>query len=414
MKRMKFYFAGHTHFGNRGCEALIRSTVQLLREEFGEIEALVPSADAARDAAQWPDHANYGVRFVPAPGFPDVLRWWHRAIRVLPALKKFWIPRLTASRAATSPIDECDAIILTGGDVITLDYGLPSLIWNVRLVEPWIDKGKPALLWGASVGPFKADPVMERFMAGFLRKLSAITVRETISRDYLAGIGVRDNVTLVTDPAFNLKPEPCDLTFWPVDPGKGVLGFNVSPLIQKFRPQGENPDLLKGEIVGFLREVIDSQGFSVLLIPHVDPLDGSTFNSDSNYMRDIFEQLGDRASKVGMVVGSLNAAELKYVLSQVTYFIGARTHATIGAISSSVPTLSIAYSVKAKGLNRDLFETDELVVDTPTVSHRTLKDAFEMLMRKEGAIRGRLAEVLPAWKEAGGRPARLLKSMLSA
>lgn len=414
MKRMKFYFAGHTHFGNRGCEALIRSTVQLLREQFGEIEALVPSANAARDAAQWPDHAACGVRFVPAPGFPEVLRWWHRAIRVAPFLKKFWIPRITPSREAAAPIDECDAIILTGGDVITLDYGLPSLIWNVRLVEPWIDKGKPALLWGASVGPFKADPVIEQFMARFLRKLSAITVRETISRDYLAGIGVRDNVTLVTDPAFNLKPEPCDLPFWPTNPGKGVLGFNVSPLIQKFRPQGESPDILKAEIVGFLREVIDVYGLSILLIPHVDPLDGGTFNSDSYYMRDILDRLGDCDGRAGMVAGSLNAAELKYVLGRVNYFIGARTHATIGAISSSVPTLSIAYSVKAKGLNRDLFETDELVVETPSVSHRTLGKAFEMLMSREGAIRDRLAAVLPAWKAAGAQPARLLKSMLNA
>ena len=412
MIRKKFYFAGHTHFGNRGCEALIRSTVLLLKEQFGEIEALVPSSDPVRDAAQWPEHAREGVSFVPAPRFPNILRWWYRAVRVLPILKRLWIPDIKAHPEAARPIDECDAIVLTGGDIITLDYGLPSLIWNVRLIEPWIDKGKPALLWGASVGPFRNDPVIERYMANFLRKLPVITVRESISLSYLESIGVAKNVTLVTDPAFNLPPQRCELPFWPRNPGKGVLGFNVSPLIQKFRPSGESSNVLKDEIVGFLKDTIVKHDISIVLVPHVGPLNGGEFNSDSFYMQSILEKMSGFDERIGMVGGKPNAAELKYVLGKLTYFIGARTHATIGAISSSVPTVSIAYSVKAKGLNRDLFDTDEFVLETPSVSQLALGNALSLLISKESDIRSHLDTILPKWKQDGGKPAILMKAIL--
>jgi colanic acid/amylovoran biosynthesis protein len=50
-----------------------------------------------------------------------------------------------------------------------------------------------------------------------------------------------------------------------------------------------------------------------------------------------------------------NASQIKYVISNLRFFIGARTRATIAALSSGIPTVSIAYGVKAKGINKDLF-----------------------------------------------------------
>ena len=61
-----FYLSGQRTFGNRGCEAIVRSTVALLRAQFGDVRILVPSVDVERDRAQWPDAAEQGVRFVRA------------------------------------------------------------------------------------------------------------------------------------------------------------------------------------------------------------------------------------------------------------------------------------------------------------------------------------------------------------
>ena len=64
MKR--FYLSGQRTFRNRGCEAIVRSTVALLKEQFGDVEVLVPSVNIARDSEQWPNAADDGVRLVRA------------------------------------------------------------------------------------------------------------------------------------------------------------------------------------------------------------------------------------------------------------------------------------------------------------------------------------------------------------
>ncbi len=54
-----------------------------------------------------------------------------------------------------------------------------------------------------------------------------------------------------------------------------------------------------------------------------------------------------------------NAKELKGYISRCRAFVGARTHSTIAAYSTGVPTLAIGYSVKARGIAKDLFGTEE-------------------------------------------------------
>ena len=54
-----------------------------------------------------------------------------------------------------------------------------------------------------------------------------------------------------------------------------------------------------------------------------------------------------------------NAAELKFIISKCVFFIGARTHSTIAAYSSQVPTLVLGYSVKSIGIATDIFGTEE-------------------------------------------------------
>jgi colanic acid/amylovoran biosynthesis protein len=122
--------------------------------------------------------------------------------------------------------------------------------------------------------------------------------------------------------------------------------------------------------------------------------------------------LGDQRGRLTLAPATLNAPQLKHVLSRCQYFIGARTHATIGALSSQVPTVSIAYSIKAKGLNRDLFGDERLVLETPSVSHRTLSEYLAKLQAQDGPLRGFLAQRIPEWKlRAKGSAARLAEAL---
>lgn len=398
MKR--FYLSGQTNFGNRGCEALVRSTLQLLKQRFGDqVEVLVPSFRPDLDAAQWIDAKQNGVRFVRAMPFPVELKVWSRLLKLTPRVARTFIPRFGLPADIVADLRSCDALLVIGGDNITLDYGLASLAWHVGFADCAHRMGLPVMVWAASVGPFKSEPRAEAYVARFLNRIECITVRESISLEYLKKIGVQSNVSLVADGAFVMLPETVETEgFWPTEGESGVLGFNISPLIHKFRPSNESPSVLQAEVVSFIEELLARSGVSILLVPHVDPLDGAVENSDSHYMQMILGLLKNAGDRVKIAPNNLNAAQLKFVISRCRYFIGARTHATIGALSCGVPTVSISYSIKAKGINRDLFGDERLVLDTSLVSHKTLLSCFDQLVIDGSEIRGFLVDKLPDWK----------------
>lgn len=409
---MKLYLAGQNNFGNRGCEALVRSTAWMVRQRIPDAHLLCPSYDIPTDQKQWPGASQLGIEFVDAAPFSTTVKWWARAGRLLPPLLEQTRPSYTLKTAQVQQLQQCQALIMTGGDTLSLDYGIPSLYDWAGFVDAARDKGLKTILWAASVGPFSKKPGVERFMVKHLAAYDAITVRETESLRYLQQqLGLK-NVSLVADPAFNLQPEAFDVSQLIDGDGQDVVGLNVSPLIRGFRESEESKQQLDREVVAFIRDVVSKRNLRVLLLPHVDPLDNSVFNSDSHYMRGLLNQVADLGDRVRMAPNKLNAGQLKHLLSKMRYFMGARTHATIGAISMSVPTLSIAYSVKAKGINKDLFGDLRYVLDTPKVTSATLMEGLDLLIRDEAAIKALLADKLPQWRaKAFGSVDRLQEIM---
>lgn len=383
MKR--FYLSGQRTFDNRGCEAIVRSTVDLLTEQFGEVEVLVPATDSERDAIQWPEAAARGVRFVRAY-LPVEGRYWVQLQRLpLPSLQgaswPFPMPSWLRHDLAS-----VDAVLAVGGDNYSLDYRIPSPIMAVDRYA--MDMGKPVILWGGSVGPFDRAPGLMAPMARHLARMRHVAARESVSYDYLTCKLGLSNVIRMADPAFVLAPEPVALdAFWPEGGGR-VLGLNVSSLIERYRRPGQD---LRTEVGDFIRHVVSALGMRVLLVPHVNPLTENGHGGDSDYMAPLLDQLDDLGRAVTLMPGHFNAAQTKYVISQLDFFIGARTHATIAALSSGVPTISIAYSVKARGINRDLFGSEEMVLQTPDVSALSLRKAMDWLVQEEHRLRDTLA-----------------------
>ena len=81
-------------------------------------------------------------------------------------------------------------------------------------------------------------------------------------------------------------------------------------------------------------------------------------------------------------------------------FIGARTHSTIAAYSSCVPTIVTGYSVKAKGIANDLFNTDHnFVLPVQNLSSDDdLINSFIWLSNNEDRIRKHLKDFIPEYK----------------
>lgn len=410
---MKIYLTGQNNFGNRGCEALVRSTVDVVRARLPRAEILVPSLRPELDARQWPDAAAAGARIVPLPPIARRFTHWGRVAGRWSGLAAWPWPRLGADDPLGPDLAGCDAVLSIGGDNYSLDYDLGSLAYFVAVAEAALQRGKPVLLWGASVGPFDRLPAVERHMAAHLARLNAVTVRESHSGRYLAGLGLGDRVHAVADSAFLLRPQPFDLAPLLPPAGEGLLGLNLSPLIDAVRRRHGAATPLLDEAVRWLHELLQRTTVGVLLVPHVAPLDGAPRNNDEQFLAGLLQAVGESGGRLRVLPSGLNAAQLKHAIAQCRWFVGARTHATIAAMSSGVPTLSIAYSVKARGINLDLFGHERYVLDTRTLDAAQLAAGLATLRTEEAAIRALYAERLPVWRERAGAGGALLQQALA-
>lgn len=246
---------------------------------------------------------------------------------------------------------------------------------------------KPLVLWGASIeGNLITDEIRTD-----LESFDLISVRESISYETLDKLGVNRNLHQFPDPAFAMQREEVVLPQnWIVG---NTVGINISPLIMQYEP---TPGLLMKAVIDFVRLLLGTTDCAVALIPHVF-IKG--FN-DMDPMQEVYRNFRD-TGRVVLVGEHHSAPALKAFISQCRFFIGARTHATIAAYSSRVPTLALGYSVKARGIARDIFSDEKgLVLPIQDLSSaRQLTDAFDELCEREGDLRRRLEDVMPGYVE---------------
>lgn len=424
---MHIYLTGHNGLGNRGCEALLRSTVAMVRQWNPKATFSVPSVRPLADKAQWPEAENHGIRFVSTPHPSWSLRYWGHACRHWTGLTHLPWPDLVQDPDLQDQIKQADLVLSIGGDNYTLDYDLASLASFVGVAQAAMDQGVPVVLWGASVGPFDRMAGVERHMRKHLSQMSAITVRESISLAYLNQLGLDDQslarkrIHAVADSAFTLTPQPVAEEQWrPAGRFSRLLGLNLSPLILPHSSSilREPRAALVAHAAEFVRRAIHRWGCSVVLVPHVTsanteatlPFGIAAAQDDALILAEVAQAVGNHP-QLTLMPASWNAAQIKTVVSSCDFFIGARTHATIAALSSGVPTVAIAYSTKARGIHRDLLGNEDGVIPSHHVTAPALERALLWLMMHEEALRHQLQQALPAWQQRARQGVAVLQSL---
>lgn len=406
---MQILLIGNGPYSNRGCEAIVRGTVEILKGAFGGALSVV-NANYDFDAVPTlPSDGIEGLSHRPmsmAPG--GAIR--RRVGRILDNVGRTVIPnkvyRCISNSSIRALVRESVAALSVGGDNFTLDYGsLPNThLEQNRFV---IDQGKSVVIWGASIGPFESDPCAAKVMHQHLRnEVTAIFVREHETISYLERHGISKNVFFAFDPAFAMRAEPVRDEQLGFAMPQGAIGLNLSKFV------AEKAGIGRSEIgqwmANMLRELRNTTGRPVMLIPHVT----TRFGDDH-----VFMQAGLAACNpmddIYSVPPTLNAAQYKDVISKVDVMIAARTHATIAAFSSGVPTISLAYSSKAWGLNRLIFGHDEYVISPDNLNARTLCDKARRVLDEGAAIRSDLARKAPEFRASAMSAGVHLKRLLS-
>ena len=296
---------------------------------------------------------------------------------------------------------DASCALQVGGDNFSLDYGLLTVKGFMELDDDLYRRGLPVVLWGASVGPFEADPAFAPEMFAHLRRMRAIMVRETDSDQYLRAHGFDGNLRRMSDPAFLMEPvePPADKLGCEVPPG--AIGLNLGPLMARY-VTARDIDAWVHQSAEIVQSVAAATGRDVLLIPHVT----WSKNDDRSFLRRVLAACSAAQSKkIHLLSGELSAAELKWVISRCAAFAGMRTHSTIAAISSCVPTLSMAYSRKARGLNQDIFGSQDYCIQPSEITpsgHRGAHGQAVGQRRRHPRPSGRCAAGNPAGGMAGG------------
>jgi len=101
-----------------------------------------------------------------------------------------------------------------------------------------------------------------------------------------------------------------------------------------------------------------------------------------------------------LVSPEYSAAETKWIISRMAFFAGARTHSTIAALSSGIPTLSFAYSIKAQGINQDIFGHTDYCMEPTDLGAEAVANRVTSTLANSAAIRSDLAGRIPERQRA--------------
>lgn len=388
--RLVMYLHGGS--GNHGCEAIVNSTCHMIEdipkllvtnsEKEDKFYSVAPLCDILQErkiAEHFFAHVWYYVWRMVFHDPESFMRYRFRAV-----LGKNLAP----------------LYVSIGGDMYCYELSKKeAIVANSTFNRA----GAKTVLWGCSLEP---ELLQDKEVVEDMKRYALITPRESITADALMAAGVKENVKLYPDPAFSLQPKETEL---PDHFQTGnTIGINISPMIVR-------NESVEGITVSNYKKLMDhilqTTDCSIALIPHVM----WNYNDDRLTLAELYQDYKDNDRVV--LFEDMGCQQLKYIISKCRAFIGARTHATIAAYSSCVPTLVVGYSVKARGIARDLFGTEEnYVLPVQTLSDpEELIRAYDWMMEREDQIRGRLETIMPDYcnraKEAGEELRRLWQEL---
>jgi len=406
MKPPFFILAGNGPYDNRGCEAIVRGTVVILRHYFDKPKFLVVSnyqtkSQFEQQRINEKDKAIIHVKTIRAQKRFEPMWFLLHSLR-------FLYPRGMNSliyKDMLSYLKETLAVLSIGGDNYSLDYGIPRIFTGLDNLV--LSNKKPMVIWGASVGPFTKKPEYEKYMIEHLKKVNGIFARETATVEYLAAKGVTGNVFRVADPAFLMEAKEPKKEKFDTEIPNGAIGINLSPLMARYVTNG---DLKKWvELAANIVEKISrTTKRPIFLIPHVN----SPHTNDYAFLRDVLAPLKKTKEKIVLIPFNLTAPELKWIIAKMSVFVGARTHSTIAALSSGTPTISLAYSIKAKGINQDIFGNLRFCLDPEQLIPRIITERIGEVIQNSENIKKQLNLSLPKVKTLAMDAGKYLRKVL--
>ena len=370
--RIVLYYHGGSR--NHGCEAIIRATAKIFNEKLLTY-AMYPNEDKEYQLDRVVELLYDKEDQIKKPS----IKYYLSAID-----QKVFHKTVTNTyfrwNTFFKNIKRGNVYLSTGGDNYCYT-DLDKLSDYNYLIKK---KGGKTVLWGCSIEPdnIKGNVIQD------LKRYDLIVAREPITVAALYSAGIKDNVVQFPDPAFQLNKINLPLPEGFLE--GNMVGLNLSPLIMSC--EKEEGITLKNYLF-LIDYILTETNMGIALIPHV-------VKGGSNDL-EILAQIKDQYKHENRVIlfQDYNCEEIKGFISRCRFFIGARTHSTIAAYSTCVPTIVVGYSVKARGIAKDIFGTYEnYVLPVQNLYYeQDLCNQFLWLVKEEKQIKDYLKKKMPEY-----------------
>ena len=376
----------HAGSGNHGCEAIANTTVKMIaeqREKTGAEEDL-PLIIVTNSSAE---DRKYSLGVLEKKGLCTIVEerhidrkfvdhviyyLWRLITRVKQSFLRYRYKDAFAEfTRVAGKIKKGKGVkplaISIGGDNYCYESLVPDLILAHKV---FIKKGFETILWGCSIEP---SSLKDKKLVKDLMAYDTIYARESITYDALVKAGYDESrLILEKDPAFKLDTAnvPGINGFLPGN----TVGINLSPMVQALE---KTPGITMKNYNNFIEFILRNTHQNVALIPHVVWKN----NDDRKILKELYE-IHKYTGRV-VLLDDMPAEKLKGYISKCSFFVVSRTHSTIAAYSSNIPTLVIGYSVKSKGIAKDLFGTYKgyVLPVQKLASENSLVDAYMRIMK---------------------------------
>lgn len=365
---------------NRGSEALVRGTIDIVKKYIPDSQIVLSSGEEAFG----PSLNVKGVdKYVRRQSYYSGFSFNRIASNILG--KVFRNQDAADKIKYKNLLNECknaDLVIVSGGDNYDKSYGMINLMHSLNKAIRNVSNAK-MVMYDCSLAEGEITDAVKNDFSLF----DAVTAREKDTYTAFKKHFPNKPVYYFPDPAFvmQLKETQVPLCF----KDSGVVGVNLSTMAVENQYGSDKSTVLRA-YVKMVDWILNNTEKNVLLIPHV------MRGLDLKVLKELYSEFADNGRVYILDNENLNAPELKYIISKCDVYVGARTHSTIAAYSSCVPTLVLGYSVKSIGIARDLFGKYEgYVVPVNTISSENtgiLTKAFEEIFNRKTEIKDSLTE----------------------
>lgn len=232
---------------------------------------------------------------------------------------------------------------------------------------------RPLVVAPQTIGPFtrRASRLAARRTLGLSR---LVATRDRLSTDCVRRLAVRRPSLEASDVALRLPYDP------PGERAEGGplrVGINVSGLLMNGGYTRDNMFGLRADYPGLMRALVawfGERGCEVHLVAHVLSQEDSVEDDWHACLR-----LAEEFEGVQVAPRFETPSEAKSFIAGMDFFMGARMHACIAALSSGVPVVPMAYSRKFEGLFGTLGygRTVDCTAQPNDVILAAIREAFE-------------------------------------